>query len=647
MSRAFFFGFEGQWMSILGRLLAGSKGEAADARERADALITRGQGQEDAGDYSAAEASFREALALTPSYPRAHLNLGNSLHKQKRFAEAVTAHAAAIALDPAYVPGHFNAGAVLVEHGRWPEAKPHLERALALQPDLADAAVLLAMAYEGEGDLPGACRELERAIAIQPRLAGAWANLGTLLVQRNRMAEGERAFSEALRIDPDNAPALAGLAQLDVNRGRSRQAAALFERALEIVPDDPLLWGTYLFSLNLRDDVDGASVAREHFKFGELLERKAPATPLPARPRNARIRVGYVSGDLLAHPVAWFLLPVLAHHDRNAFETFCYSSGHVDDMTPRVRGAADHWRPIARREDSQVVDLIRQDGIDVLVDLSGHTPRNRLGVFCRRAAPVQATWLGYLNTTGLRSMDFRITDRHADPEGASEALHTEKLARLPDSQWAYVPHNVVALKAMPRPPGAPVVFGSFNQMAKVSDGCLDLWSEVLRRVPGSILRVHAVPDDVAKDDLLARLARRGVDASRVEVRGRVATVEYLAAIADVDIALDSMPYNGGTTTLDTFYMGVPLVALAGIRGISRGSYSIAKSAGLEELVAHSPAEYVERKVALANDPGARLALRQSIRPRLEASPLMDPVRFTRDLEALYRGMLNRAPSRSR
>lgn len=638
-------------MSILGRMLPGSKGEeAADARERADALIARGQQQEDAGEFTAAEAIFREALAAAPRYPRAHLNLGNALHKQKRFAEAVLSHSAATALDASYVPAWFNAGAVLVEHGRWPEAKRHLEKALDLQPDLADAAVLLAMAYEGEGDLPAACRQLERAIAIQPQLAGARANLGALLVQRTLMAEGEKAFTEALRIDADNAPALAGLGQLDVNRGRSRHAAALFQRALEIVPEDPLLWGTYLFSLNLRDDVDAATVAREHFKFGELLETKASATPLPARPRNARIRVGYVSGDLLSHPVALFLLPVLVHHDRQAFEAFCYSSGHVDDMTPRVRGAADHWRPIARREDSQVVDLIRQDGIDVLVDLSGHTPRNRLGVFARRAAPVQATWLGYLNTTGLRAMDFRITDRHTDPEGTSEALHSEKLARLPDSQWAYVPHNVVELKAMPRPPGAPVVFGSFNQMAKVSDGCLDLWSEVLRRVPRSILRVHAVPDDVAKQDLLARLAARGIEASRVETRGRVPTAEYLAAIADVDIALDSMPYNGGTTTLDTYYMGVPLVALAGARGISRGSYSIAKSAGLDELVAHSSAEYVERNVALANDPATRLALRQSIRPRLAASPLMDPVRFTRDLEALYREMLNRGnrdPSSSR
>jgi protein O-GlcNAc transferase len=632
-------------MGILGRLLGGSKRaeDAPDDRERADELITRGQAEEDAGRFAEAESLLREAVAAAPRYPRAHLNLGNVLQKQKRLDEAVASHTASITLDPGYVAGLYNLGAVLVEHGRWREAKTHLARALELKPDLADAAVLMAMADEGEGDLVAACLQLERAIAIQPALAGAWANLGALLAQRRRNDEAEKAYAEALRLDAENAPALAGLAQLEVNRGRGRQAALLFDKALALLPDDPLLWGTYLFSLNLRDDVDAATVAREHFRFGELLERGTPnPVAAPKRP-DGPIRVGYVSGDLVSHPVAWFLLPVLLNHDGDAFETFCYSNGHVDEMTARVRDASDHWRSIVRRPDAQVAEMIRADGIDVLVDLSGHTPRNRLAVFAHRAAPVQATWLGYLNTTGLRAMDFRITDRHTDPEGSSEQFHSEKLARLPDSQWAYVPHNVVDLNPLPRPPQAPIVFGSFNQMAKVSDACLDLWSEVLRGVPGSLLRVHALPDEVAKQDLLSRLGKRGIGAARVETRGRVPTAEYLAAIGDVDIALDAMPYNGGTTTLDTFYMGVPLVALAGTRGISRGSYSIAKSAGLDELVVHSPQEFVARNVALAGDAAARLALRRSIRPRLEASPLMDPARFTRDLEGLYRGMLDRDP----
>jgi predicted O-linked N-acetylglucosamine transferase (SPINDLY family) len=349
------------------------------------------------------------------------------------------------------------------------------------------------------------------------------------------------------------------------------------------------------------------------------------------------LRVGYVSGDLNSHPVAWFIEPVLRHHDRGEVQSYCYSTGHVDTVTERVRAVTDHWRPVAKRSDDDLLEIIDEDEIDILVDLSGHTARHRLAVFARRAAPVQATWLGYLNTTGLSSMDYRITDRFAEPPGMTESLHTEQLARMPHSQWAYVPHTLgVEPRESPRKPGEPVVFGSFNHMAKLSDGALDLWAEVLREVPEARLRVHAVPDKVASDDVLRRLQERGVSPSRVEMRGRVKPGEYLASIADVDIALDAFPYNGGTTTLDTYWMSVPMVALEGERGISRGSFSIASSAQLDELIARDRAQYVQRNVALARDVDERTRLRRTIRERLRESPVMDPVRFTRDLEALYR-----------
>jgi protein O-GlcNAc transferase len=423
-----------------------------------------------------------------------------------------------------------------------------------------------------------------------------------------------------------------------MGRGRLREAASRFAEALQRLPRDPNVWGAYLFSLNLRDDVEPAFVAQEHRRYGRMMSAEAPAVPRPARRRGRRpLRVGYVSGDLVAHPVAWFLMPVLRHHDRGEVQSYGYSSGHVDAVTERVRSVTDHWRPIARRGDDDVMRLIAADEIDILVDLSGHTPRNRLALFARRAAPVQATWLGYLNTTGLATMDYRITDAFADPPGMTEAFHTEQLARMPHSQWAYVPHTEgAATRDDPRSSGEPIVFGSFNQMAKLSDGCLELWAEVLQAVPEARLRVHAVPDAIAAADVRARLASRGVAGERVETRGRVPTSEYLASIADVDIALDAFPYNGGTTTLDTYWMGVPMVALAGPRGISRGSFSIASSAQLEELLAHDRAGYVARNVELARDRDARTRLRRTIRARLQESPVMDAERFTRDLEALYR-----------
>ncbi len=632
-------------MGILGRLLAGSKKPAGapESRVEADALIAGGQEAEDAGDLAAAEARYREAIAAAPSYPRAHINLGNALQKRGRLEDSAAAHRTALEHDPDYAGAHYNLGGVLVQLGDVAQAKRHLERVLALNPGMADAAVILATACESEGDLAGARRQLERALAIQPRHAGAAANLGAILVEMGEIAAAEKSFRAALAIDPDSAPALAGLARIDVQRGRALLADAPFRAALQKDPGEALVWSSFLFSLNLRDDLDAAAVARQHFAFGKIFERGAAAQrAAKSAVSSRRIRVGYVSGDLMKHPVALFLRPVLAAHDPAQFETFCYANGHVrDELTAELRATSGQWRPIAGREDPWVEDLVRADGIDVLVDLSGHTARNRLGVFARKPAPVQATWLGYLNTTGLRAMDFRICDRYTDPEGETEALNSEALARLPNSQWCYAPYYDIALKPLPPEGREPITFGSFNQFAKVSDGCLDLWAEILRQVPGSRLRVYGVPAGVAADDFHARLEQRGVPRARATLYGRTGILDYFAAIEDVDIALDSMPYNGATTMLDTLWMGVPVVALRGGRAIGRGTYSIASAAGLGELVAESPAEYVAKNVALAIDSRSRLALRRSLRARLEASPLMDARRFTRDLEGLYREMLAR------
>jgi predicted O-linked N-acetylglucosamine transferase (SPINDLY family) len=414
----------------------------------------------------------------------------------------------------------------------------------------------------------------------------------------------------------------------------------MLRRAVDADPH-PVLWSAYLGTLLYRDDVDPEAVARAHFEFGRFMERTvAPARQEP-RPdtRGRRIRVGYVSGDFLAHPVTGFIAPVLRHHDRDAFEVFCYATNHEDDTTRRLRTLVPNWRDVSARQHAELVDLIRADGIDVLVDLSGHTVRNRLAVFAMRAAPVQATWLGYLCTTGLANMDWRIVDRFTDPEGMSEKHHSEKLARMPHTQWCYTPHRQTPLKPLREAPPGGILFGSFNHVQKLSEGCLDLWCEILQRVPGSRIRFLAVFNSLARDDLLERMEKRGIARSRIETRERVSVGEYLDAIEECDIALDTFPYNGGTTTFDTLWMGVPLVALPGALGISRGAFSIVSVLGVAELLATSPADYVERNVRLATDHSGRVALRRTLRARVQGSPLVDAPRFTRDLEALYRAML--------
>ena len=610
-----------------------------ESREEADRLIVLGQELEDTGDFATAETRFREAIGAAPSYPRAHINLGNALQKLGRLHDSAASHRAALKFDPDYAEAHSNLGAVLIQLGDTTQAKQHLERALELKPDMAAAAIILASAYEVEGNFPGARRQLERALAIEPRHAGAMANLGGVLLGMGEIGDAEELLRKALRIDPDSIPALTGRALIDVQRGRAGLADAAYRHALRVDPSDPIVWSSFLFSLNLRDDLDAEAVAREHFAFGKVFDRNSPAKT-PKKPAARQIRVGYVSADLMKHPVALFLRPILASHNRAEFETFCYSNGRVEDeLTIELRGICDQWRSIAGRDDPWVEDLIRADGIDVLVDLSGHTANNRLGVFARRPAPAQATWLGYLNTTGLRAMDFRICDSHTDPEGETDDLSSESIARLPNSQWCYSPYYDIPLGNLATDGNRPITFGSFNQFAKVSDGCLDLWAAILDRVPDSSLRVYGVPKGVATDDFHARLERRGVQRSRVALHGRIGVLDYFAAVQDVDIALDSMPYNGATTTLDTLWMGTPIVGLRGDRAISRGTYSILSASGLTELTAENPADYVEKNIRLAQDSTGRLALRRSLRSRLQASPLMDTNRFTRDVEALYRRML--------
>jgi predicted O-linked N-acetylglucosamine transferase (SPINDLY family) len=300
---------------------------------------------------------------------------------------------------------------------------------------------------------------------------------------------------------------------------------------------------------------------------------------------------------------------------------------------------ADHWREIAGLDDQRVIDLIREDQIDVLVDLSGHTDRNRLSVFARHPAPVQASWLGYLNTTGLPAMDYRICDWHTDPLGATEHLHSEQLVRMPDSQWCYAPwYNIDYILEPHAARPDDIVFGSFNQLIKLTDTTLSLWSRILAKVERAKLVVFDVRQSATAQTLLRRMEQHGIDTSRVILRGREPLREYFAAIGNVDIALDTMPYNGATTTLDTLWMGVPIVALRGERGIARGSYSILCSLGADELIALNSDDYVELNVSLAHDPQRRASMRRSLRGRLAASPLMDTHSFTRALEERYREM---------
>jgi predicted O-linked N-acetylglucosamine transferase (SPINDLY family) len=360
--------------------------------------------------------------------------------------------------------------------------------------------------------------------------------------------------------------------------------------------------------------------------------------PAPDRP----LRVGYVSPDLREHPVASFLTPVLAHHDRSRFHVTCYADvARPDGVTRHLQTLADAWRDLPGRSDAQVADLIQADSTDILVDLAGHTACNRLLVFARKPAPVQVTHFGYPNTTGLSTMDYRISDRYADPPGRTEAYHTEELVRLPEVAWCYRPLAAPEVTPLPARAAGHVTFGSLNNLAKITPQAIALWSELLRAVPGSRLVLLTGAGSQADQRLHDLFGQHGIDRARLELLGRRPRDRYLALYQEMDIALDPFPYNGGVTTCDALWMGVPVVTLAGESYVSRQGVALLSNLGLDDWVAGAPDAYVDIATRWAHDVEGLGRLRAGLRERMTNSPLTDGLRFTRFLAEAYRWMWQR------
>lgn len=671
-----------------------------DAAER---LIAEGNRAEDAGKLQEACALYREAARLAPQSAKAHLNLGIALQALGDEAGAVAGYEKALAIDAANPYARYNLGKLRHERGAHAEAEQLLRQALRTRPDFPQARVVLACALDAQGKLEAAATELEaaqphdfgalfiyagilrklgrldaaasalrRALAVDPHSldahaalfhvleakgdpAGAalelevvlrqrpdWAealfNYGCVLKKLMRLVEAEDALRRAITADPGFARAWRQLGGVLLGQCRIDEALDLYRQA----PRDPELMSAELFALNASEKIPEDELFARHVEFGRRLEAAFPArfsfsqTKDPAR----RLRIGYVSGDFSYHVVTLFMLPVLEHRDRAGFEVFCYSTAErIDEDTRKLAAHADAWRPCAGLSDARLADAIHADGIDILVDLAGHSGEPQLRVFAQKPAPVQATWLGYLNTTGMTRIDYRISDAHADPVGLTDGRHTEKLARLPHSQWCYRPFmSAAAAAAPPCLRHGHVTFGSFNQVLKLSQASRQLWAEILSRVAGARLVVLGIPPGQAHDALLRDLGAAGIAAERIRLVRYVSLQDYFGWYNEVDIALDTTPYSGGTTTLDALWMGAPVITTPGQRPGSRSAASILATAGLPEWIAPSPAEYVQRAVEFSGDSSMLANLRATLRSRLQASPLMDEAGFTRDLETLYRQM---------
>jgi protein O-GlcNAc transferase len=601
----------------------------------------------DQGKLEEAIAAYREAIRIKPDYAEAHSDLGAIFYEQGQLNEAAAAYRAAIHVKPDFAAPHSNLGAILYQQGKLEDAIRACREAVRIKPDYAEAHCNLGCALFDRREYDEAGAALLRAIQIKPDLAEAHSNLGKVRRDLGQVDEAVKACRQALRIKPRYADAYINLGAGLCDQGAIEEAAVAYRAAVEIDPESAEAGSGALACINYSDRGSPAALYEVHQAWGEMHARPRPQPDSYANERSGdrRLRVGYVSPDFRQHSVAYFLDPLLRNHDRGAIEVFCYAEVNWPDArTKQFQGLADHWMTTVGMSDETLAEHIRRDRIDILVDLVGHTAKNRLAVFATRPAPVQVTWLGYPNTTGLTAIDYRLVDAVTDPDAQDDALSSETLVRLPGGFLCYgAPDDAPRPAGPPHLSGGAVTFGSFNSPSKLSAVTLDAWARLLARLPEARLLLKGKPFAcaVTRASFLERLLRRGVTKERVELVAWLPDQSHLALYNRVDIALDPFPYNGATTTCEALWMGVPVVALRGDRHVGRVGASLLTQVGLIDLVADSVEDYVEIATALAGDPARLADLRQSLRPRMAASPLRDASAFARKIEAAYRTMWQR------
>ena len=618
------------------------RGMAADSAEE---LFQAGNALFGAGDLVGAAARYRRALEAEPSFAAASFNLGCTLDALSGPAVALPHFEQAAALRPDWCQARGNLGLALARMGRMAQAAVELEAACSLDPGDPGIRNNLGLALSALGLGQEARASFQEAIRLNPRYPEAHSNLSILFERFGHGSEAITCCLEALRLNPDYPEAHQNLANALKSQGRHQEAIAHYREALRLNPGYSEAQSSLLFSLCYQAGVAEELVFAEHAAFGAA-HRSTPK-PHDNDPTPDRVlRIGYLSADFREHAVARFIEPVLRHHDRSRFRVFCYSNVSVPDQrSGSIAELAESFVNIAGVPDAAVEEIVRRDRIDILVDLSGHTAGNRLLLFAAKPAPVQVTWLGYPNSTGLQAIDYRITDAVCDPPGLTERFHTEELIRLPANFSCFSPpEEAPQVGELPLLGSGVVTFGSFNNPAKITPETVALWAGVLHAVARSrmLIKGYSLACLESRERLLAAFARHGITAGRLELLGNTPSYrEHLALYGRVDIALDSFPYNGTTTSCEALWMGVPVVTLAGATHRSRVGASLLSSIGLSELAAGDARQFVEIAAALAHDTGRLQGLRGSLRRTMAASPLTDGAGFTRGLESALRDIWGR------
>lgn len=632
------------------------------------------------GRLDEAEASYRRALEINPGFAEAHSNLGNVLQELDRLEEAEASYRRALEIKPDYAEVHSSLGVVLQALGQMEQAKASYLQALEIRPDYANAHNNLGTILQKQGQMGQAEACYRRALEIDPYNIKALESLGNLLQERDLLNEAEACYQRLLKINPEDAAAHFQLGRISSQAGyfedaeisyrralqimpdsitahcnlantllnlcRPDEAGVSFRRALDLAPDMASSYSNLLYYLALNEKTDTKLIFLEHCRFGERFE--APLRAHWPRHTHSRdpercLRIGFVSGDFYNHAVANFIEPVLtqlAGYPQLSLHAY-YNNSINDEVTQRLRGNFAHWHPIDGLTDEELASRIGADGIDILIDLSGHTARNRLLAFARKPAPIQASWMGYPGTTGLNAVDYYLADRFLLPPGQFDNQFTEKIASLP-ANVPFLPCEFApAVNALPALSNGHMTFGSFNRPNKLSREVIALWSRLLQALPDSRMLLGAMPTDGQPDTLIEWFAKEGVARERLDFHPRSSMEDYLRLHLQVDLCLDTFPYNGGTTTHHALWMGVPTLTLAGAGAPGRAGVAILYQAGLQDFAVEDADDFVARGLYWSKNPGALDKLRSGLRAHLSQSPLRKPEICAAGLERALRTMWRR------
>jgi len=596
------------------------------------------------GSYAAAETLALSITQEFPNHPLAWKALGGIFIKTGRLSEALSIYKKYITLLPEDAEAHKILGVILKELGKLNEAEASYRQAIIFKSDYAEAHFYLSDTLKELGKLEEAELSYRQAIVFKSDYAEAYNNLGIILKELSRLEEAEASYRQAIVLNPHFAEAHNNLGNLLKEFCQFEKAEASYRQAIVLKPNYEQAHNNLNLCLNYSSLWSPLFIYQQHLEFEKQfggLKVRTSLDLLDNKQPGDKLRIGYVSGDFKKHSVAYFFEPLLVNHNFNVVETFCYYNDHViDAVTKRLITASNHWRSIYQISDLNAVDLIKNDKIDILVDLSGHTAKNRLLIFAQKPAPIQVTWLGYVNTTGLSAIDYRFTDIITDPIGDADELHSETLLRLTNGFQCYKGDETIFMeRKLPQKSNGYITFGSFNNFSKVTPEIIKVWSKILQSVPNSHLILKNPHISHEKKQYLELFKEEGIPEDRIKLyKTSTRMEEHLKLYNAMDIGLDPFPFNGATTTCEALWMGVPVITLIGDRHVGRVGASILRNVGLSDFIAQDVDGYIKLAINMADNINYLQEIRQGLRERMQSSPLCDHISFTNDVENAYQGM---------